>query len=469
MAFNSVQYAILLSVVFILYRVLSRRGQNLLLLVASYIFYGFWDWRFLSLLLISTVVDYVVGLRMAGAEGARRRSLLFVSMATNLGILGFFKYFNFFADSAARVLETVGLEASFATLNIVLPVGISFYTFQTMSYTIDVYRRELEPTRDLLAFAVFVAFFPQLVAGPIERARRLLPQFEADRRPADLATIGSGLYLIFIGLFKKVVLADAVAPVVEESFANPGQAGWLQLLVGLYAFSLQIYGDFSGYSSIARGSARLLGIDLMVNFSQPYLSRNITQFWRTWHISLSTWLRDYLYIPLGGNRGRRWATQRNLMITMLLGGLWHGAAWVFVVWGFLHGLYLAAHRRFRARHEGGESDVPGWRDVPAIVATFHLVALSWIFFRSSSFTAALDYVVGLVTFRPGPVPVDALLLVGPLVAISFLLDFAQRHGRRHEAIQYWPAVARGFVYAGCFLLIVLFSGQPVVPFIYFQF
>ncbi len=354
-------------------------------------------------------------------------------------------------------------------LTIVLPVGISFYTFQTMSYTIDIYRGRLAPTKNLLSFAVFVAFFPQLVAGPIERAKHLLPQFEVRRSAVGWQQVGSGLYLILLGLFKKVVLADSVAPIVEEAFAGADSAGWIQLLIGVYAFSLQIYGDFSGYSSIARGSARLLGIDLMVNFNQPYLSRNITQFWRTWHISLSTWLRDYLYISLGGNRGTRLATYRNLMITMLLGGLWHGPSWEFVIWGGLHGLYLIAHRRLRHAHEGGENDAPKLRDAPAIVATFHLVALAWVFFRAPDLTQALEYLDGLLTLRAGPIPWDSIVLVVPLMLASLGLDLAQRRGGSHEAILAWPAMRRGLVYGTFLVGIVLFSGQPTVPFLYFQF
>lgn len=469
MAFNSFQYAVFLALVFFTYRALGRRGQNLLLLAASYLFYAFWDWRFLSLLVVSTVVDFIIGRRLRLAAGPARTRLLATSMVVNLGILGFFKYFGFFADSFAGMLSQFGLEASVPTLQIILPVGISFYTFQTMSYTIDIYRGQMEPTDDWLSFAVFVAFFPQLVAGPIERARRLLPQFEVERLPAQRAQIVSGLYLIAVGLFKKVVLADAVAPVVEEAFSGAQTAGWLQLLIGIYAFSLQIYGDFSGYSSIARGSARLFGIELMVNFDQPYLSRNITQFWRTWHISLSTWLRDYLYIPLGGNRGGRLATYRNLMLTMLLGGLWHGAAWVFVVWGFLHGLYLSAHRRFRRPNDSADPGFPVWRDLPAIVVTFHLVALAWIFFRSASITGALDYLGGILTLRPGPIPWESILLVLPLMGASLVLDLAQRRAGSHEAILRWPAFARGLAYAVLLITFITFSGQPTVPFIYFQF
>lgn len=470
MAFNSVQYIVFLAVVVVAYAKLQRRGQNVLVLVASYVFYAAWDWRFLSLLWISTATDFVVGRRMGLASDDRhRRQLLIVSMAVNLGMLAVFKYFNFFAESADALLQGVGVAADWPTLNVVLPVGISFYTFQTMSYTLDVYWRKIEPTEDLLAFAVFVSFFPQLVAGPIERARRLLPQFEARRHLAKGEDLWSALHLIGLGLFKKVVIADAVAPHVNDAFAGAETAGWITLLVGIIGFSLQIYGDFSGYSHIARGSARLLGVDLMINFNQPYLSRNISHFWRTWHISLSTWLRDYLYIPLGGNRGSAAATYRNMMITMLLGGLWHGAAWSFVMWGALHGVYLALHRRFRSRRRGSELDMPRLRDLPMVLTTFAGVSLTWIFFRAATFTEAWAYVTGIATLRPGPVARTAVWIVLPALAISLLIDAAQRVSSRHEVIGSWPVVIRGFAYAAALVAFVVFSGDAPVPFLYFQF
>ncbi len=470
MAFNSVQYIVFLAAVVGVYGLLRRRGQNVLLLLASYVFYGAWDWRFLSLLWISTVTDYSVGRAMGGTEDERRRRrLLIISMAVNLGMLGVFKYFNFFADSAAALLDSAGLGADWPTLNVVLPVGISFYTFQTMSYTIDVYRRRIEPTNDPLAFAVFVAFFPQLVAGPIERASRLVPQFEARRSVAKGDDLGSALHLIALGLFKKVVIADAVAPHVDDAFGAAATAGWVTLLVGVIGFSLQIYGDFSGYSHIARGSARLLGIDLMVNFNQPYLSRNITHFWRSWHISLSTWLRDYLYVPLGGNRGSNLATYRNLMLTMLLGGLWHGAAWTFVVWGALHGIYLAVHRRLRSKTGGGELETPRLRDVPMVLATFVGVSLTWIFFRAATFTKAWAYLTGIVTLRPGEVARTAVWIVLPALAVSILIDVAQRRAARHEALMSWPVPVRGLAYAAALVAFIVFSGDAPVPFLYFQF
>lgn len=469
MAFNSVQYLVFLAAVVGLYGLLPKRGQNVLLLVASYVFYGAWDWRFLSLLWISTATDFLVGRAMGHTEEERRRRrLLLISMVVNLGMLAAFKYFNFFADSAAALLHSAGIAVDWPTLNVVLPVGISFYTFQTMSYTIDVFRRRIAPTHDPLSFAVFVAFFPQLVAGPIERARRLLPQFDVRRRVARGEDLASALHLIGLGLFRKVVIADTVAPFVNQAFADAATAGWVTLLLGVLGFAIQIYGDFSGYSNIARGSARLLGIDLMVNFDQPYLSRNITEFWRTWHISLSTWLRDYLYIPLGGNRGSKAATYRNLMLTMLLGGLWHGAAWTFVAWGGIHGLYLAIHRRFRSRHPG-ELGVPRLREVPMVLVTFAGVVVTWVFFRAETFTDAWHYLGGLVTLRAGPVDRTAVWIVVPALVVMVVIDVAQRRMARHEALMAWPRVARGLAYGAAAIAFVVFSGEAPVPFLYFQF
>ena len=307
MTFNSLQYALFLPIVLLVYWQLKRRAQNVLLLIASYLFYGAFDWRFLGLLMISTGTDFVVGRLLEVTEDPRRRKrIFFISLAVNLGILGFFKYFNFFTADGARFLDQLGLNLSPPVLRVLLPVGISFYTFHGMSYTFDVYRRHIEPTHSLLNFAVFVAFFPQLVAGPIGRAHLQLPQFERDREKPDRQQVRRSVLLILIGLFKKVAIADMLSPYVNNAFSAPGVTSWLGLLVGVWAFAFQIYGDFAGYSDIARGSAFLLGIDLPVNFNQPYLSRSVTEFWRRWHISLSTWLRDYLYIPLGGNRAARW-------------------------------------------------------------------------------------------------------------------------------------------------------------------
>ncbi len=469
MNFNSFQYALFLPAVFVVYWRLRHRGQLLLLLAASYFFYAQWDWRFLGLMMISTVTDYVVGRLLHATEDERRRRRLFgVSLLVNLGILGFFKYFNFFVDSAVRMLERRGLEATGPTLRILLPVGISFYTFHGISYTVDVYRRHIEPADNLLTFAVFVAYFPQLVAGPIGRAQLQLPQFSEERSYPDAEKRLSALLLIALGLFKKVVIADAVAPIVAGAFSKPNSAGALHLLLGAYAFAIQIYGDFSGYTDIARGSSRLLGIELIENFRQPYLSRNITEFWRNWHISLSTWLRDYLYIPLGGNRRGRLLTYRNLMLTMLLGGLWHGAAFTFVVWGGLHGAFLVGHRLMAERRRHEERESINWReDALRIVATFHLVCLAWIVFRADSLTEAWSYVTGILTLRPGPLPASALAVLGPMLLV-FLIDVAQRAHRDDVWFRTWQPVPQGVVLGMFALGIIVFSGD-VVPFIYFQF
>jgi len=447
---------------------LRPRPQVVLLLGASYIFYGAWDHRFLFLLIISTLVDYGVGRGLARTDDpTRRRLLLFVSVGVNLGILGFFKYFDFFIDSAQETLDAIGLGTDPVLLEIVLPVGISFYTFQTMSYTIDVYRRHLQPTDDLLTFAVFVAYFPQLVAGPIERAARLLPQLEEPRTRPDADTLASGLGLILLGLLKKVVIGDVLAGKVDLVFDGASTVGWVSLVVGVYAFALQIYADFSGYTDIARGTSRLMGIELMRNFEGPYLSRSITEFWRRWHISLSQWLRDYLYIPLGGNQGGTAATYRNLMITMLLGGLWHGANWVFVIWGGLHGVYLVAERLWRRPVDAAEP--LRWRQVPAVIVTFQLVCFAWIFFRSPDLGTATEMIEGILTLRPGEVRLDTVVLVLFFAAIVVTIDLAQRLTGSHVPWMRWRPLTAGVAAGSAASLVVLASGATQVPFIYFQF
>lgn len=384
MVFNSLVFLVFFAAVYSLYRLLPHKGQNVLLLVASYFFYGWWDWRFLSLIFISTLIDYWAGLAIerAGDNAARRKFPLWVSLVTNLGILGFFKYFNFFADNLVALLQGLGISAAARHLDIILPVGISFYTFQTMSYTLDIYRRQMRATRSFLDFATFVAFFPQLVAGPIERASRLLPQIEAPRI-LTRAGLESGLWLAAWGLFKKCVVADNLAVLVDGAFGAPAANGAVALLA-LYAFAFQIYCDFSGYSDIARGLARLMGIELMVNFDNPYFALNPKDFWARWHISLSSWLRDYLYIPLGGNRKGRRRTYINLALTMLLGGLWHGAAWTFVAWGAFHGLLLVIYHgwtEIRAARDAAASGRFVWL---RRVWMFHLVCLGWLFFRAET-------------------------------------------------------------------------------------
>ena len=473
MLFNSWIFAVYLPVVVLLYYGLDRRRQNIFLLAASYFFYGWWDYRFCSLLAISTIIDYCCGLQMQRSQAPLRRKLLLaVSCFCNLGMLGFFKYFNFFAGSAEGVLRALGVQPDMPTLNIVLPVGISFYTFQTLSYTIDIYRRQLEPTRNFIDFALFVSFFPQLVAGPIERARRLLPQIQA-KRSVTWDHITSGCLLILLGLFRKIAIADGVAPTVNEIFSNPAQSGSLELLIGVYLFSIQIYCDFAGYSDIARGTARLLGIELMENFQHPYFSTNITEFWHRWHISLSTWLRDYLYIPLGGNRNGTLATYRNLLLTMLLGGLWHGASWTFVVWGGLHGVYLTLHKLMlgglKAVVDNRSPTLRQWpMTLVKMFVTLHLVGLAWIFFRAPDFHTAWVYVSGLAACSSGW-PAHALVLLVVSCLLLLLVDIPQYIYRRHEfALSLWWPVRAAF-YVLLILAMFVLRSDGEIPFIYFQF
>jgi alginate O-acetyltransferase complex protein AlgI len=351
-----------------------------------------------------------------------------------------------------------------------LPIGISFYTFHGISYTFDVFRRVIRPTRDLLAYAVFVAFFAQLVAGPIGRAEWQLPQFIRDRTFPDRDTRARAILLILLGLFKKVVVADTLAPFVQTAFSNPKTTGSLTLLLGVYAFALQIYGDFSGYSDIARGTAYLFGIELPINFNQPYLSRSVTEFWRRWHISLSSWLRDYLYVPLGGNRGSEMRTYVNLLITMLLGGLWHGAALTFVVWGGLHGTYLAGERGLTLTRAEDINRPWHWRvDAFRTLVTFQLVCLTWVFFRSPNIGSAVSYLSGIAHLRGGPVDRNFVLTLVAAGAIVYGIDYLQRAARDHTVIATWSTGWRGAIYGIMVLGVLVCSGGTPVPFIYFRF
>jgi alginate O-acetyltransferase complex protein AlgI len=471
LTFNSLEYFAFLPVVLALYWSVPHRARLWLLFGASYLFYGWWDVRFLLLLGLSTVVDFTVARALHRSDDERRRlRLLLLSLCVNLGILGTFKYANFFIDSANKAFDRLGLgSVTDRGLSIILPVGISFYTFQTLSYTFDVYRRRMEPTDDLLTFAVYLSFFPQLVAGPIERATHLLPQFQRPAPVPSSSEVRSGLVLILQGIFKKVVIADALAPMVQGTFGNAPNAGAVTLVVGVYAFALQIYGDFSGYTDVARGSARLLGIDLMRNFEQPYFSRTVTEFWRRWHISLSTWLRDYLYVPLGGNRSTSGRTARNLMLTMLLGGLWHGAAWTFVAWGAIHGTLLAIERPFRNRSWADPERPVARRDLFRILLTFHLVCFAWIFFRAADFANASDVIRGIVTLRGGPVDAGNIALLALASGAVLLLDLAQRRTNDQAAVLRLPAVPRGLIYGAAAVAVLVFSGGTPVPFLYFQF
>ncbi len=480
--FNSVQFACFFALVFPLYWALGRHRtpQNLLLLVVSYAFYAFWDWRFLFLLAGTTVIDFfaVQQIHNAGDNERRRRGWMIFSVAVNLTVLGFFKYFEFFIRTAISALGRVHITISDPLLRFTLPIGISFYVFHEISYAVDVYRRRCEPERNLITYGIYIAFFPQLVAGPITRAAHMLPQFRKARTLPTKEEAYSACVLILTGLFKKVVLADGMVPFVNDVFGRPQGRGALPLLVAAVGFSIQIYGDFAGYTDIARGIARLLGIELRRNFEQPYLSRNITEFWRTWHISLSSWLSDYLYIPLGGNRGSKWETYRNLMITMLLGGLWHGASWHFVVWGGLNGTALALHRArggsAAPRHEsaGRTSALPARSDIPKIFANFTLITIFWVFFRAASLSDALHFFSNLKGGVLGPRPGawwPNLVLMTVFLVLLFAMDIVDRQRRIWKPLLLWPAWFQGAAAGVAIVAIIIFSGGAPTPFIYFQF
>ncbi len=461
MFFNSIAFAVFLPAVVVAYWLVPSRFRLWVLLAASYVFYGWWDVRFLSLILISTFTDFHVGRRMhAEADDTLRRRWLATSLVVNLGMLGFFKYWGFFVESAGSLLTSVGADPNLPLLEVVLPVGISFYTFQTLSYTFDIYRRRMEPESSLLRFALFVAFFPQLVAGPIERARRLLPQLA--NLPNDHRTIewGSAATLIVRGLFRKIVISDGVATYVNEVFATPGEFGSLAVASGVLAFSIQIYGDFAGYTDIARGTAKLFGVDLMVNFRFPYSATGFSDFWRRWHISLSEWLRDYLYIPLGGNRRGAARTMVNLFVTMLLGGLWHGAGWGFIVWGGLHGVYLAAERLWSRGRDSA-------RQLPSPLI-FIVVTLTWIPFRATSLSESWAVLSSLFGPLSGQQLVTAPIVVGILGMLSLIIDRADDRGLTNP-VSDLPAVARGMGYGFAVVASLVLASQTSVPFIYFQF
>jgi alginate O-acetyltransferase complex protein AlgI len=479
MLFNSIEFALFLPIVFFLYWFVVNRNlqlQNLLIVVSSFIFYGWWDWRFLSLLVLSSVVDFMAGVMLGKtAEKRSRLLLLIISLSLNLGLLGFFKYYNFFVSSFVDAFTFFGYRPDVYTMSIVLPVGISFYTFQSMSYTIDVYRRNLEPTRDIVAFFAFVSFFPQLVAGPIERATHLLPQFYKERT-FDYAKAADGMRQILWGLFKKIVVADNCATVVNTLFQNPDDQPGSTLLLGAVLFAFQIYGDFSGYSDIALGTSKLFGFSLMRNFAFPYFSRDIAEFWRRWHISLSTWFRDYVYIPLGGSKGSLFNKLRNTFVIFIVSGFWHGANWTFLVWGFLHALYFIPLQVFGSNRKNiaivaHDSALPSLKEFVSMVGTFLLVVLAWIFFRAESLSQAIlilekIFSPSLLVF-PKNISPEVFIYVGILIISEWI-------GRRKEhPLQFDPETrlnrpVRWAIYYTILLAIFLFGGQQT-EFIYFQF
>lgn len=480
MLFNSIDFAIFLPVVFALYWLLQRnlKWQNGLVVLASYVFYGWWDWRFLSLIVFSTLVDYTVGLVMQNSSSpSRRKILLWVSIGVNLGFLGFFKYYNFFADNFVTAFSFFGQEISARSLDIILPVGISFYTFQTLSYTIDIYKRKIEPTTNFIAFSAYVAFFPQLVAGPIERAQQLLPQFFRSREFSYPAAV-DGLRQILWGLFKKMVIADNCAVYVNMAFDNSGTASGSVLLMGAIFFAFQIYGDFSGYSDIAIGTARLFGFRLMQNFAFPYFSRDIAEFWRRWHISLSTWFRDYLYIPLGGSRGGLRMSIRNVFVIFVVSGFWHGANWTFVFWGALNAAYFLPLMILSRNRKNIEVVAPGkWlpnlRDGINILGTFFITVLAWVFFRAENIGHAFEYLDNIFAMSLFSAPFENKIHFVTIGFILFLLAVEWRgrtnqHGLEKLGLS-WPRWMRWSFYSSVVVFIVFFASTEETPFIYFQF
>lgn len=479
MLFNSIEFLIYLPIVFLLYWFVFKplRAQNLFVVVASYVFYGWWDWRFLLLMGFTTLCSYWSGLLLEHYEG-RRRAQKWVSagnITLNLLILCIFKYFNFFGENLAVLCRAVGWEVDWVTLDILLPVGISFYTFQALSYTIDVYQHKVKPVRDVVAFFAFISFFPQLVAGPIERATNLLPQF-LQKRHFDYAQAVDGMRQILWGLFKKMVVADNCATVVNTIFADYQIMSGPQLLMGALFFTFQIYGDFSGYSDIAIGTARLFGIRLMRNFNYPYFSQDIAEFWRRWHISLTTWFRDYIYFPLGGSRCSKLKTMRNTLVIFLVSGFWHGANWTFVCWGAYHALLFLPLLAFGKNRK--HTDIvaqgrllPTFRELAQMLATFILVMIGWVIFRAENIGQAWDYLARMVTQFQFALPAhdkDPLIYIGILLVVEWLmrtkqfgLQFEERGILHHRAVRW------GLYYI-IFIATFLLAGQQA-EFIYFQF
>ncbi len=487
MLFNSIDFAIFLPIVFILYWFVANSNlklQNFLIVVSSYVFYGWWDYRFLSLILFSTIVDYAIGRKLRIEENQKKRKiLLWTSIVINLGFLGLFKYYNFFLDNFITAFSFFGTEIKASSLDIILPVGISFYTFQTLSYSIDVYKRKLEPTNDFIAFSAFVSFFPQLVAGPIERATHLLPQFYK-KRNFDYSKAVDGMRQILWGLFKKMVIADNCAEFANLIFNNSIDMNGSTLVLGAIFFTFQIYCDFSGYSDIAIGTSRLFGFDLMQNFNFPYFSRDIAEFWRRWHISLSTWFRDYVYIPLGGSRGGTWMKIRNTFIIFIISGFWHGANWTFIFWGALNAIYflpllLTNNNRNNTNTIAEGRLLPNIREFSYMTLTFTLTVFAWIFFRAESIGHAFSYINGIFSIEkffevfPKEWGGGKIFDFGFSLLSILLLLIIEWIGRKQQygigvitEIKY--RAVRWIIYIILILFIITFAGDSQ-DFIYFQF
>lgn len=479
MLFNSIDFGIFLPIVFLLYWFVANRTirfQNFFIVVASYIFYGWWDWRFLSLITFSTILDYTIGIGFSKTEKQNgRKALLWISILVNLGFLGFFKYFNFFLDSFVTAFSFFGIKITGYSLHVILPVGLSFYTFQSLSYTIDVYKKKLAPTNDFIAYAAFVSFFPQLVAGPIGRAVDLLPQFHKPRI-FDYDKAVDGMRQMLWGLFKKIVIADNCAEYANLIFNNSSEYSGSTLLVGALLFSIQIYCDFSGYSDIAIGTARLFGINLMRNFAFPYFSRDIAEFWRRWHISLSTWFRDYVYFPLGGSQGSKWMSVRNIFITFIVSGFWHGANWTFIVWGAINAFYFLPLLLTNKNRDNIEIVAQGkyfpslWELVNMLV-TFALTLVAWIFFRAKNIDHGFTYLTGIFSnslfVTPEVFPKAKIIL---LIILFFIIEWLGREQQYAIATLgvKWKRPLRHALYYAFVIVIIYYSGKQQ-EFIYFQF
>jgi alginate O-acetyltransferase complex protein AlgI len=482
MLFNSIDFALFLPVVFVLYWFVfknSLKYQNLLVVAASYVFYGWWDWRFLGLIIFSTVLDFFIGKSLAKTtHELNRKLLLYTSVAVNLGFLGIFKYFDFFVSNFIEAFSLFGVELSAGSLNIILPVGISFYTFQTLSYSIDVYRRKLKHTDDFIAFSAFVCFFPQLVAGPIERATNLLPQFLKARK-FNYDQAADGMRQILWGLFKKVVVADNCAVFVNAIFDNPDPLSGSTLFMGAVFFAFQIYCDFSGYSDIAIGTSRLFNINLKQNFATPYFSRNIGEFWRRWHISLSTWFRDYLYIPLGGSQGGTWNKIRNVFLIFIVSGFWHGASWNFIVWGGLNALYflpllLTKNNRNHLNTVAEGSLFPTYKEILSIGLTFFLTVIAWVFFRADTLTEAVHYLnlmfsSSFFTVPSFITPKAFMLYTYLLICLFIAVEWVQRDKKFGLSIENLNRPFRWVIYTIVIGVIITFGQFGESEFIYFQF
>jgi D-alanyl-lipoteichoic acid acyltransferase DltB (MBOAT superfamily) len=487
MLFNSISFAIFLPIVFLLHWFVinkHQRSQNLLLLAASYYFYACWDWRFLFLLIFSTLLDYFTGIKMSESENRRmRKTWLWISITINLGFLGVFKYYNFFALSFADAVANLGWHVNPSTIKVILPVGISFYTFHGLSYVLDIYNKRIRVERNFIDYSIFVSFFPLLVAGPIERATHLLPQIKKTR-VFDYGRAVDGLRQILWGLFKKIVIADSCAVYANMIFNHSSQYSGIILVMGALLFTFQIYTDFSGYSDIALGTARLFGIDLLRNFAFPYFSRDIAEFWRRWHISLSSWFRDYLYIPLGGSKGGNWMRIRNTFIIFIVSGFWHGANWTFIFWGFLNALFIMPSIIFHTNRKNLDivaqgRNFPGWRELFSMIITFSLTVIAWIFFRAESIGHAFSYLHGILAglFEKQNYVEAALFIhykVGfalpTLILIFFAIEWRGRM-QQYAIANLWfqyPQALRWAIYYSIIFCIFHFGG-PEQQFIYFQF